>query len=48
MLKQLEKDKEISEDELRRGLTKVQEVTDEFVKKVDEVVAKKEKEILED
>jgi ribosome recycling factor len=48
MLKALEKDKEISEDEMRRGLTKVQEVTDEFVKKVDETVSAKEKEILDD
>ena len=48
MLKQLEKDKEVSEDDLRRGLTKVQEITDEFVKTVDEVVNAKEMEILED
>ncbi len=48
MLKALEKDKEISEDDMHRGLTKVQEVTDDFVKKVDETVSKKEKEILDD
>lgn len=48
MLKALEKDKEISEDDMHRGLTKVQEVTDDFVKKVDETVTKKEKEILDD
>ena len=48
MLKQLEKDKEISEDDLRRGMTKVQEITDGFVKTVDEVVSAKETEILED
>jgi ribosome recycling factor len=47
MLKELEKEKDISEDELKRGLTKVQELTDEFVKKVDELVGQKEKEILE-
>jgi ribosome recycling factor len=47
MLKELEKEKDISEDELRRGLTRVQEATDDYVKKVDEVVAAKEKEILE-
>ena len=46
-LKKLEKDKEISEDELKRGEKEVQELTDEFVKKVDEVVAGKEKEIME-
>jgi ribosome recycling factor len=47
MLKELEKDKSISEDDLRRGLTKVQEVTDEYVKKVDQLVEGKEKEITE-
>jgi ribosome recycling factor len=47
MLKELEKEKDISEDELKRGLTKVQELTDEFVKKVDELVGLKETEILE-
>jgi len=47
MLKEAEKGKDISEDELRRGLTRVQEITDEFVKKVDQVVEEKEKEILE-
>lgn len=47
MLKQLEKDKDISEDEMRNGLTKVQEVTDGYVAKVDELIEAKEKEILE-
>lgn len=48
MLKQLEKDKDISEDEMHRGLAKVQEITDQYVKKVDELLEVKEKEILED
>jgi ribosome recycling factor len=47
MLKELEKGKDISEDEMHRGLTKVQEVTDDFVKKVDSLVDAKESEILE-
>jgi ribosome recycling factor len=47
MLKEAEKDKDISEDEMRRGLTRVQEITDEFVKKVEGLVEEKEKEILE-
>ena len=47
MLKEAEKDKDISEDEMRRGLTKVQEITDDFVKKVEGLVEEKEKEILE-
>jgi len=47
MLKEAEKDKDISEDDMHRGMAKVQEVTDEFVKKVDALVEAKEKEILE-
>lgn len=46
-LKKMEKDKDISEDDLRRGEGEVQKMTDEHVKKADEVVAAKEKEILE-
>jgi len=46
-LKMLEKEKEISEDDLKRGEKQVQEVTDSFVEKVDEVVAHKEKEVME-
>jgi len=40
-IKKMFKDKEITEDDERRGLEKVQEITDEFVKKVDEIVNKK-------
>jgi ribosome recycling factor len=47
MLKALEKDKEISEDESRKGQTRVQEVTDQHTKLVDEVITKKEAEIME-
>jgi len=46
-LKKLEKDKEISEDELKRGEKEIQDLTDAFVKKTDEVVAVKEKEVME-
>lgn len=48
LTKQLEKDKEISEDDMHRALTKVQEITDAFIKNVDEIMATKEKEIMED
>jgi ribosome recycling factor len=41
-LKKLEKDKEISEDELKRGEKEIQDLTDGYVKKVDEIVATKE------
>jgi ribosome recycling factor len=47
MLKELEKDKEISEDEKFRAQDDVQKATDEFIKKVDGVIEGKEKEILE-
>jgi ribosome recycling factor len=46
-LKKLEKNKDISEDELKRGEKEIQELTDQFIKKADEVVAAKEKEIME-
>jgi len=47
MLKDLKKEKEISEDEMYRAQEEVQKVTDEAVARVDEVAADKEKEILE-
>ena len=47
MLKEFLKDKDITEDEEKSGLKKVQEATDGAVAKVDELVAKKEKEIME-
>lgn len=43
----LEKEKAISEDELHKGLEDVQELTEEFTKKIDEILDQKEKEILE-
>ncbi len=46
-LKDLEKEKEISEDEERRAQDDVQKLTDAHVKKVDEIVADKEKELME-
>ena len=48
MLKEAEKDKEISEDQLKRGLEQVQELTNGFVKQVDDVVSKKESEIMDE
>jgi ribosome recycling factor len=47
VIKKLEKDKEISEDEAKRLTGKVQELTDEFIKEIDEVTAKKEKDVME-
>lgn len=41
------KDKDISEDEERDGLKKIQELTDEYTKKIADLQKKKEEEILE-
>jgi ribosome recycling factor len=47
MLKELLKEKEITEDEEKQGLKRVQDTTDAAVTKVDELVSKKEQEIME-
>jgi len=47
MLKELLKDKSITEDEEKQGLKKVQDTTDAAVTKIDELMAKKEQEIME-
>ena len=46
-LKALQKEKKITEDELKRATEKVQKETDGGIARVDEVIAKKEKEVLE-
>jgi ribosome recycling factor len=46
-LKKLEKDKAITEDDLKRHEKEVQDVTKSFELKMDEAVAHKEKEVLE-
>jgi len=46
-IKKFEKDSVISEDNSKDGLDEVQEITDEFTKKIDETVEHKEKEIME-
>ncbi|MDG6896962.1 ribosome recycling factor [Actinobacillus delphinicola] len=46
-VKSLVKDKEISEDQERRAQDEIQKITDMYVKKVDEVLAVKEKELLD-
>lgn len=47
MLKALEKDKEISQDDLKRALDRVQEAINRGTAKVDDILVTKEKEILE-
>lgn len=46
-LKKAEKNSEISEDELRTQEKKVQELTDASIKRIDEISAKKENELLD-
>jgi ribosome recycling factor len=46
-IKELEKEKEISEDEREKAEKKVQELTDKYIKEIDELLSYKEKEILE-
>jgi ribosome recycling factor len=47
LIEMLEKEKEIAEDDKFWGLEKMQEITDQNTKKLDELSAAKEKEILE-
>ena len=47
ILKKQEKDKEISEDELRKAEDKMQEITDKFIAEVDKIAEQKESELME-
>lgn len=46
-LRDWEKEKEITEDQLSRSLDKLQEMTDKYVKQIDEIGREKEAEIME-
>ena len=46
-MKELEKDKEISEDQMHDGLAEVQDLTDAYITKVNDVLSAKEEGILE-
>lgn len=47
MLKELVKDKEISEDDERRGQEEVQKLTDAFVARIEKQLAEKEADLME-
>lgn len=47
MLKELGRDKEISEDDERRGQDEIQKLTDSFVAKIEKLLAEKEADLLE-
>ncbi len=46
-LKKAEKDEHVSEDERKHGENEVQKLTDKYIKQVDDILAGKEKEIME-
>ncbi len=46
-LKEFQKEKELTEDDVRRGETLVQQLTDRYVGEVDKLVGVKEKELME-
>jgi len=46
-LKKLEKEKHVSEDDVKKEQEEIQKITDGFIKKVDEILEHKEKEIME-
>ncbi len=46
-IKKMEKDKTISEDEAKRAQDEVQKLTDKYIKEIDQIMAAKEKEIME-
>lgn len=47
LLKSLEKDKEITEDDVRKANEKIQEITKTYTEKIDQVLKAKEEEIME-
>ncbi|MFP4547120.1 MAG: ribosome recycling factor [Fidelibacterota bacterium] len=48
MLKELENDNEISEDDLHKGLDDIQKMTDKYIEELDTMYTNKEKDIMEE
>ena len=46
-LKRMEKNKELTEDQLKEGEKEIQKLTDEHITKIDEIIKHKEKDIME-
>lgn len=46
LLKKAQKDKQISEDDQKRGETEIQKLTDDYIKKIDKMSEDKEKELM--
>lgn len=47
MIKKLEKDKVVSEDEAKKAQDDMQKMTDKYIKEIDQIMSAKEKEIME-
>jgi len=47
LLKAMEKDKDITEDDVHRATEKIQAITNEFIEKVDQILKVKEQEVME-
>jgi ribosome recycling factor len=47
LIRELEKEKSITEDEAKKGQDEMQKLTDKYIKEIDEVLAAKEAEIME-
>jgi len=47
-VKKSEKDKDISEDEKKRGEDEIQKITNDYIKKIDDILNAKEKELMDD
>lgn len=47
MVKSLEKDGDLPEDDAKRALERIQKLTDQYVKSIDDIVSNKEREIME-
>ncbi len=46
LLKSLEKDKSVTEDEAKKGKDKIQEILNDYIKKIDDIIKAKEDEIM--
>ncbi|MEI6187636.1 MAG: ribosome recycling factor, partial [Alphaproteobacteria bacterium] len=46
IFKKMEKDQGVSQDEIHKEVDEVQKLTDEYIKKIDQALAEREKEIM--
>jgi len=48
VIRKAEKDKELTEDDKKKGEEEIQKITDDFIRKIDQILVQKEKELMED